>query len=178
MKSGRGICRRAGFTWALQVDSAAAQAQGCASRDEALKLIVLLCIVGVAYHFWRKHHPSESEPVFLSPSEVSRNGFVEFVPSNKGQLQLVLIITPPDCAIDEVHRADELQGLLKAEGIPSQRIDNLNLTFLEGKDMGLLNSVMAGKMPVVFVNGWVKNDPQFSEIIAEYNDRGAPQREL
>jgi len=137
-----------------------------------LKLAVLVCAVAVAYHYWRKHHPPDADAYAAVPSSANKNGFVELAPNNNAPLGLVLIVAPPDCPSDEARRADELQELLAAEGIPSRRTETLGFAFEGTEDVDQFNLIMTGKMPVVFVNGRAKNDPRVAEIVAEYYEQG------
>lgn len=137
-----------------------------------LKYAVLVCVVVLSYHYWRKHHPSDADAAMVVQDIVSKNGFVELAPGNNAPLGVVLIVAPPFCSRDEARRADEVQEFLTNEGIPSQRTEALGFTFQGAVDEDMLNTIMTGKMPVVFVNGRAKNDPNVAEIVAEYYARG------
>lgn len=136
-----------------------------------LKYAVLVCVVVLSYHYWRKHHPSDEDAGIVAPTSISRNGFVELAPGNNAPLGVVLIFAPPDCPSNETRKADELQELLTNAGIPSKRTEALGFSFQGTVDADLFNTIMTGKMPVVFVNGRAKNDPRVAEVVAEYYER-------
>ncbi|MGA2017667.1 MAG: hypothetical protein ABSH26_11990 [Opitutaceae bacterium] len=137
-----------------------------------LKYAVLVVVVVLSYHYWRKHHPSDEDAGIVAPADVSKNGFVELAPGNNAPLGVVLIFAPPDCQREEARRADELQELLTNAGIPSKRTETLGFSFQGAVDAELFDTVMTGRMPVVFVNGRAKNDPRVAEVVAEYYERG------
>lgn len=74
------------------------------------------------------------------------------------------------CTRAEGQRADEMMRRLEAAGIPATRSNsaNFNTDGMAPEGMQNLNSVMAGALPAVFVNGTGKANPSFEEVAAQY----------
>jgi hypothetical protein len=109
----------------------------------------------------------------IHADEVRSDPNVRFVPmptpaghSSAG----VVVFAPANCTKAEGLRADDMMRQLEARGIPASRASSANFSTDGMTPEGIqnLNSVMAGTLPAVFVNGTGKANPSFEEVAAQY----------
>ena len=100
------------------------------------------------------------------------NGFLPLPKPDAAVSGKVLIIAPPNCPSDAGVRADTLEHALSAAGVDYVRTGSVGFSTASEKDVDRLNSVMSGELPIVFVGGLAKNNPDVSEIIVEYRRTG------
>ena len=82
----------------------------------------------------------------------------------------VVVFAPAHCTKAEGQRADQMMRQLQANSIPASRASSANFSTdgMTPEGMQNLNSVMAGALPAVFVNGSGKANPSVEEVIAQY----------
>ncbi len=87
--------------------------------------------------------------------------------SSKG----VVVFAPANCSRADGLRADDMMRRLEAQGIPASRASSANFPAdgMSPESVMHMNSVMAGALPAVFVNGTGKANPSVEEVVAQYN---------
>lgn len=109
----------------------------------------------------------------INADDVSSDPNIPFIPmpTPSGHSAAgVVVFAPANCTKAEGLRADEMMRQLEASGIPATRASSANFSG-EGITPDVvknLNSVMAGALPAVFVNGTGKANPSFAEVAAQY----------
>lgn len=134
-----------------------------------LKLLIVLAIVGAAYHQWRSSPRSAGSEVAVVGAR-SATGFVA-LPRADGQTdRAVFVVAAQDCPEEDAQRADRLAEDLDRKGIPVVRTHSVNFR-IEGSQGGqaqAISAVMGGALPIVFVRGRAKANPSLAEVVAEY----------
>jgi hypothetical protein len=130
----------------------------------ALKILVVLALVGFGYHQWSQRERA----VAVAASPPSNSGFVA-LPAVAGASARVMVIAAEDCPEAAARRADDLAERLTRDGIPVTRTHNVSFPAVNGSDeMQRINSVMNGELPIVFVRGRAKANPSLAEVVAEF----------
>lgn len=134
------------------------------------KLLIVLGVVGYAYHWWNERHP---EGVFAAQQEASPNGFVSATMPAGVTRNAVVIFAPQNCPSDRAQRADALAEQLTSRNIPVIRSSSFSAssaapTADERADMERALQVLNAQAPAVFVNGMAKANPSLGEVVAEY----------
>jgi hypothetical protein len=130
-----------------------------------LKLLAIVAVAGVGYHVWHKQQTQAEAAPTTAISE-----FVE-VPAPAGLVgHEVLILAPKNCPSDAAQRADAMARELAERDIPVTRSDNVswNISAPEPEAIARINTLMAGEIPTVFVNGKAKANPSLEEVLREY----------
>ena len=151
---------------------------------KSLIVIVVLFMAARFYSSYRKTHadPAGSKTAAAASAHASAvlaaspNGFVSLPSPYPAPKDAVLILAAENCPGDAAQRADSLARGLRNEGIPCTRSSEISLIPTEETteaDIARLNEIMLGALPIVFVNGRVRNNPSIGEIEAEY---GFPKR--
>ena len=126
-------------------------------------LLVALAAGTLAFQLWRDG--GLPDPV---PADISENGFVALpLPSGVSDADLV-IFAPANCPKAAGRRADLLEEELDRLGIRHKRSQRADFAGLEPGDVPLVQSVMNGELPIVFVSGRAKANPSPDEVAAEY----------
>jgi hypothetical protein len=132
-----------------------------------LKLLAVVAALGAGYHVWHKHQAASEPAAAATMSE-----FVKVPPPTGLKDDGVLIIAPKDCPSDAAQRADAMARELAEHGIPVTRSNNVSweISAPDPEAIARLNTVMAGEIPMVFVNGKAKANPSVDEVLHEYHD--------
>lgn len=136
----------------------------------SLKYLLILAAAWGAYQAWGKYQAEQRAEQLMAASE---HGFVA-IPSPAGMnAEQVIVFAPLNCPSQEAQRADELARQLENRGVPVARVKDARFDFVapDQAGMAVLNQVMTGTLPVVFVAGKAKGNPTLDEVLAEY--RGA-----
>ncbi len=115
---------------------------------------------------------SRTTQVIDADAEVS-NPNVPFVnlPTPSGHSGMgVIVFAPANCPKAAGQRADDMMSRLASSGIPATRARDANFSTegMSPQAIQDLNSVMAGTLPAVFVNGTGKANPSVEEVLAQY----------
>lgn len=108
--------------------------------------------------------------------QASANGFVPLQPPSNAPTGKVLVVAPLNCPSAEAQRADALVQGLASDGIPCEKIADASFSFdhkPRPAEAERLDSIMKGRLPIVFVNGRARNDPELADIEAEYRGSGS-----
>jgi hypothetical protein len=142
---------------------------------QLLKIAIVVALAVFAYKEWRKHAPglrgAEATAV-AAGARASR--FVTLPASNFGRSANVVVLAAEGCSEDAAQRADALTSELSRLGVPVTRAHDIRFEQLDPRvdDVGQINAVMNGTLPVVLVRGRARNNPTLDEVLAEYRQRG------
>lgn len=134
-----------------------------------IKLLVVLSILGGAYHYWKENNRTESVEASAA-SGPSEYGFVDLPPVAGASADTVLVIAAQNCPHDDAQRADSLADGISGSGIRVVRAHDVSFDFAS-PDSSMTERIMAvmnGPLPIVIVNGRAKSNPSLDEVIAEY----------
>ncbi len=137
-----------------------------------IKLLLIVGMLGTAYHYWKK--PPQSIPVHATAARNSSDSGFVTLPVNDAPANTVIVVAAENCPREDSQRAERLTADLKSRGIPVMRSHNIGFT-LNSPDSAIperINSVMNGQLPIVFINGRAKPNPSLEEVIAEFKSAG------
>jgi hypothetical protein len=137
-------------------------------RLGALTLVAVV-VYGRPYVSWLDKKPASSAFAGLT----DEHGFVQLPPPKNQADDAVWVIAAVGCLEADAQRADQLTKLLQEKKIPAFRKDKVSFSFVS-QDPGLaklLNAMMTGPLPIVFVRGRAKGNPSLEEVAAEYGNR-------
>lgn len=137
-----------------------------------LRNIGIVLFATAAFGAWRVHVAKVAaiQAAFEAEKPPSAHGFVP-MPAMTDHSSRVLILAAMNCPREAARRADALVGLLSEQGVASKRSAGLEFKFTRRpsqEEVDRMNRVMNGPLPIVFVDGKAKNNPELSEIVAEY----------
>lgn len=141
--------------------------------ETLLKTIVVIIVAFLAIRFISAHRRAQPA-AGASPTAVvqaSANGFVPLPAPFTAPADRLLILAPPNCPSAEGQRADALVRGLNRDGIPCVRSGHVSVTptrMPTAEEMARIDAIMTGPVPIVFVNGRVRNNPSIAEIESEY----------
>ncbi len=142
-----------------------------------IKNIGIVIIVFGVFVLWGKYHHSATHegsppaPIAEPAVQVSPYGFAPLPKPFVGPTDRLVILAPPQCPSEQGRRADELVRQLTTDGIPCSRAGGANITAdreATKDELDRLNSVMLGELPIVFINGHAKNNPDVADVEGEY----------
>jgi hypothetical protein len=133
-----------------------------------LKVILAIGIVSGGVHFWNEHKASTALKEALASAD--RNGFVELPPAEGQRPDSVYIVAAENCPGEAAQRADHLAQELTGKGIPVIRTHNVqfNNSYLDQSNVGRLNAIMNGPLPIVFIRSKAASSPRLDAIEAEF----------
>ena len=130
------------------------------------KLLLIVCLaVGVfqLHQKWKTHAKMKAD----------ENGFVSLPLLDGAPPRKVVIIAPLSCPKPAGRAADALERALAQAGVPCVRSNQVSFSSATESDGPLLEKVMNGPLPIVFVRGRAKNAPDAAEVIREYTSVAA-----
>src|SRR5262245_3284975 len=131
----------------------------------ALKILVLLALLGYGYHHWSQRERSAA----TSAAVPANSSFVDLPALAGAQASRVMVIAAEDCPEAAARRADDRAERLARDGVPVARTVNGSFPAVNGADeMQRLNRVMQGELPIVIVRGRGKANPTLDEVLAEF----------
>jgi hypothetical protein len=141
--------------------------------QQLLKIAVIVAVVVFAYKEWRQQ-ASPSRPAESAAAATRASRFVALPTSNFGRSANVVVLAAEGCSEDAAQRADTLASELSRLGVPVTRAHDIRFEQLDPRvdDVGQINAVMNGTLPVVLVRGRARNNPTLDEVLAEYRQRG------
>lgn len=134
----------------------------------AARLVLVGILVIGGYQWWSRHQAAAQVEAALAAT--SPAGFVALPMPTGVTASEVVVFAPANCPSDAAQRADRLEQALAAKGIPVRRSQNASFDF-ESPDpqtVVVLERVMNGTIPIVFVRGKGKANPTADEVLAEY----------
>jgi hypothetical protein len=142
--------------------------------QQLLKIAIIVAVVVFAYKEWRQQAsaPRTAETATAAGARTSR--FVALPTSNFGRSANVVVLAAEGCSEDAAQRADALTSELSRLGVPVTRAHDIRFEQLDPRvdDVGQINAVLNGTLPVVLVRGRARNNPTLDEVLAEYRQRG------
>jgi hypothetical protein len=134
-----------------------------------IKLLVVLSILGGAYHYWTKNSPAEAFEA-SADSGSGDYGFVALPPVAGASSNTVLVIAAQNCPHEDAQRADSLADGISGNGIRVVRAQDVSFEFAstDSSMTERIMNIMNGPLPIVIVNGRAKSNPSLDEVIAEY----------
>jgi hypothetical protein len=142
--------------------------------EKILKIVVVVIVAFLVLKFLSAHGKAGAVASAAAAAQMqsSANGFAPLPAPFIGPADRLLILAPPHCPSQEGHRADELVRQFNQDGIPCIRSGNASIASAReptDDETSRLNSIMMGPLPIVFINGRVRNNPSIGEIKSEYS---------
>lgn len=134
-----------------------------------MRLLFLLAVAGLAFHWWQSRQTAASLAAAASP-----NGFVVAAMPDGASFRTVVVLAPQNCPSDGARRADALAADLEGRHIPVLRLDHYSVNSENPSEerraeIDRAVQVLNGEVPAVFVNGMAKSNPSLDEVVAEYH---------
>lgn len=136
-------------------------------------------IVGV--HLWGTHYQTSRRAELAAAVEAAKAA--RFAPDTQGFIPLpmpsgapsnrVVIILPPDGSKAAEQRARDIEKSLVLARVMFFRMTKTDITAADEDETAKVKEVVAGDLPIVFINGRVKNNPTSAEVVAEFKAVGA-----
>lgn len=83
----------------------------------------------------------------------------------------IVIVAPANCPEAAGQRADALERALSAAGAAYVRTDEVDASG-SSEEIARQDPILRGELPIVFIAGRAKNNPDVSVILAEYRKTG------
>ena len=134
-----------------------------------IRTLIVIGIAGTAYAYWNHHRDSLTQ--LDAGAAVNERGFATLPPVDGQNSGTVFVVAAQNCPHEDAQRADRLAEDISREGIPVQRVNTVNFSFLSAPDnstMERIDQVMTGPLPIVFVAGRAKSNPSLEEVVAEF----------
>jgi hypothetical protein len=99
------------------------------------------------------------------------NGFVQVPPPANQAQDTVYVLAAENCPKEDAQRADRLATTLANEKIPVVRTHTIAFNSVPVDDPNIakrLEAVMNGPLPIVFIRGRAKGNPELEDVLAEY----------
>ncbi len=135
----------------------------------AVKLLVAAIVIYLGYALWQKHNQRVEAAAIAAITD--DRGFIEFDPPDGGKPDNVIIVAAQNCPHEAAQRADELAREMASRHVSHVRTSSVVFTpppNFDDKYIARHDRVMNGELPLVFVNGRVKSNPDLDEVLAEY----------
>jgi len=135
-----------------------------------VKFVVAGVAAAVAYMAWNQHKAHVDAAAIAALTD--ERGFIEFQMPQGAKNNEVLIVAAQNCPRDGAVRADRLAHDMAERNIRYRRASGVSFSVPQDGDVDTFvrrnNVIMNGEVPIVFVNGKVKSNPDLDEVIAEY----------
>ena len=133
-----------------------------------LKIILAIGIVSGGVHLWNEHKAATALKAALASAD--RNGFVDLPPADGQRPDSVYVVAAENCPGADAQRADALAEALTGKGIPVIRTHNVNFnsSYVDQSNVGRLNAIMSGPLPIVFIRSKAASSPRLEAIEAEF----------
>jgi hypothetical protein len=137
------------------------------------KFLIAAALVGVAYLIWHRHQAHVEAAAIAAITD--NRGFIELAPPSGASTKEVLIVAAQNCPHEGAQRADSLAREMAERNISYRRSSSVSFDVPPDVDEKFLetfskqhNAIMSREVPLVFVNGRVKSNPDLDEVVAEY----------
>lgn len=129
-----------------------------------IRAALLLAVAGGGYHHWQGHAAKADLLAATSPS-----GFVQVPMPDGTSTRGVVVFAPDNCPSSDAQRAYALVSALSQRGVPVVRASAASFDNLpDAATAARVRAVMDGQIPVVFVHGRAKANPDVQDVLAEY----------
>jgi len=136
----------------------------------AMKFVLVGAAAGIAWLFWNQHKVHVEARAIAALTD--ERGFIEFEMPQGARNNEVLIVAAQNCPKDGAVRADRLAREMAERNIRYRRSSGVSFSVPQNADVDTFvrrnNAIMNGEVPIVFVNGRVKSNPDLEEVVAEY----------
>jgi len=140
---------------------------------DGTKFLGAAVVLGLAgYMVWHSHR-MHAERKGLEGITDAR-GFMEFSPPSGAKTNEVVILAAQNCPHDGAVRADRMAEEMADRHVHFIRTSHASFQPSPDDDIGQFmkrhNDVMNSDVPIVFVNGRVKSNPDVDDVLAEYEE--------
>ena len=135
----------------------------------AARFLIAAVVICAGYALWEKH--TERGEAAAIAALTDAYGFIEFDPPDGGERNSVIIVAAQNCPHEAAQRADELAREMAIRNVSHLRTSSITFTPPPNFDERYIarhDRVMNGELPLVFVNGRVKSNPDLDDVLAEY----------
>jgi len=134
----------------------------------AAKVAIGIVVLVVGFLLWQKHQQNIEKAALAAVSDV--HGFAALASPEGANPRKVWIVAAVNCPKEGARRADELAQRLAERSIAFDRRSNVSFSLTEDDQdiYGQIEKIMNSEVPIVFVNGRMKSNPDFDEVVAEY----------
>jgi hypothetical protein len=143
---------------------------------KVIKALVFLFVAVTFLNYWGKHRRAkrglEATATAAASVEPDANGFISCPHINNPAPGKVVIIAPLNCPKEAGRRADAMERSLLSGGIPCLRTDEMGFSGTDENEAAQLNKVATGPLPIILIRDRVKNNPDVSQVFAEYHNPG------
>jgi hypothetical protein len=141
-----------------------------------MKALVVVGVAVAAMVLWDTYKPegglkemADHVSDSVKPSSAASGGFVDIPMPDGMSARGVVIFAPENCPSDAAQRAQRLASLLSSQGIAYRRATAADYSNLASQDeANRVMAVMNAPIPIVYVNGRAKSNPEPDEVVAEY----------
>lgn len=140
---------------------------------DIVKFGIVALIAVAAYFGWQKHKEHVEAAALAAITD--ERGFIEFAPPQGGNVKEVLIVAAQNCPHEGAVRADQMASEMAERQIRFRRSSNVNFDVPPNADDKMIeafirrhDNIMNREVPLVFINGRVKSNPDLDDVIAEY----------
>lgn len=137
----------------------------------AIKFLIAAFIAYAGYALWQKHNERVEAAAIAAVTD--SHGFIEFDPPNGGKRDSVIIVAAQNCPHEAAQHADALAREMAERNVRHVRTSSITFTLSPDSGEAYIarhNHVMSGDLPLVFVNGRVKSNPDVDDVLAEYDE--------
>lgn len=133
------------------------------------KVATGIVVLGLGVLLWQKHQQNAEKAALAAVSDA--HGFAALASPEGADPRKVWIVAAVNCPKEGARRADELARRLAERNMSFDRRSNVSFSLTE-EDQGIyghIQKIMNSEVPIVFVNGRMKSNPDFDEVVAEYD---------
>lgn len=145
-----------------------------------IQSIFFLCALVVGVHLWGTHYQSSRRAELAAAVEAAKAA--RFAPDGQGFIPLpmpvgapsnrVVILLPSDGSKAAEQRTRDLEKSLVLARVMFFRMAKADVKSTDDDEASKVKEVVEGDLPIVFINGRVKNNPTSEEVVAEFKAVG------
>ena len=135
----------------------------------ALKFAAGAVVLTLSVMVWKKHQQNVETAALAKITD--EHGFVALAQPEGADPKKVWIVAAMNCPKDGARRADEMAQQLADRNIAFDRRSGVSFSLTEENPAlyARIETVMNAEMPIIFVNGRMKANPELDEVVAEYD---------
>lgn len=140
---------------------------------DGTKFLGMAVVLGLAgYVVWHSHRMHAERKALEGLTDA--RGFMEFSPPSGAKTNEVVILAAQNCPHDGAVRADRMAEEMADRHVHFIRTSHASFQPSPDDDIDQFmkrhNDVMNSDVPIVFVNGRVKSNPDVDDVLAEYEE--------
>ncbi len=142
--------------------------------------IFCLCVLVIGAHLLGSHYQNTRRGELAAAVEATKAA--RFAPDDQGFIPLpmpagapsnrVVIFLPSEGSKAAEQRTRELEKALVLARVMYTRMPKADIKSADEDEAAKVKEVIEGDLPVVFINGRVKNNPTADEVVAEFKVAG------